>query len=257
MQNASNARVTRKININPFVDNFGTINFSIFLTTLVFFALFYFNILVVLNEIYESKELDYFVIGTNVQIVNIKIVRYIVENMANGLNAFNELSYLNNFLPFKIFPNNINFPDCEIKLTWAMYFCLILSFLFAFVHNILYIYQSQAQNILSSCDLKTHYIPLYYLKSFFKRNKNNYFYIKKIKIMIVKNISKEHKEALINLAFNKDFEEWDIKITNEIHFKIYHITKIELVKKEQKEKKQKEVKETKTKLKNEINFSFD
>jgi hypothetical protein len=250
MNGANNERITRKININPFTNNFGTFNISLFISITFFYTLIYFNILITFNSLLETKELDYFTITTYIQQTNIYIFQYIFENIMSGLNEINKLSYINQYLPFDIIPNNINIKESNIKLTYSMYIIILLSIGLSIIHNILYIYQGlKTQNILSSSDLKTHYIPLYYLKTFYNRNTLNYIYIKKIKVMVVKDINKTHKEQIINLVFNKDYDLFDLKITNETHFLIYHITKLELIENEEDKQDNKENKQSITKKK--------
>jgi hypothetical protein len=55
--------------------------------------------------------------------------------------------------------------------------------------------------------------------------------------MNVKTIAKEHMQQIINLVFKKDYEKYELKISNETHYYFYHITKIELLEKQSKNTK--------------------
>jgi len=225
-----NTRVKRIILINPFIDNFGTILKGKFLGTILFLGLFYFNFLVAINGIFEVNKIDYFEITSYIQKVNLMLGQYIIQNVLNGFNIINNFEWVNQYLPYKIFSNHIvNFPPSSIVLNFNLYMIILLSALMTLLHNSFYIYQVQSQNILSSCDMKTYYTPIWYLKKFYNRYNNNFIYIKKIKSMNVKTISKEHINQMINLVFKKDYELYELKISNEIHFYLYHITKIQLI----------------------------
>jgi hypothetical protein len=152
----NNKRVKRIILINPFIDNYGTIQKDKLLFTILFLSIFYFNSMVLLNALLEIEIIDYYQITSYIQKVNITMFQYLAENTLNGLNVINSFEWINKYLPYAIFKNNmVNFPPSNIQLHYNLYLMAIVSIILTIFHNSLYVYQIQTQNILSSCDMKT------------------------------------------------------------------------------------------------------
>lgn len=233
-------RLDQKVWINSYINNYGTLNSGVLISGLFFHFLVVLNFLLLTNAILEVGT-DYFKIMDRLEYYNIQILKYIFFNMVWGLNALNYLNELNVLFTQDIFNINMNYQHYPLNLTIWGYMFIFIAIISSIIINLLYIYQSYVQKMIRPAEIVSLYVPILFLKTFYKRDKTNSVKVKLIEKLRDRPIRKEHLEKLAQKLFKKfDANIHEVETKEQSLLNLYHYKEIYLKPKQSNNKSKKE-----------------
>lgn len=236
-------RLDKKVNINGFVDNYGNIQFTNLIFSIGFHFLITFNILLTTILFLEQKEYNlntYYNIGTQLEIINIRILEWVFFNSLESINLW--VGCLENQFNIHI---GLNIPSKTINLSNQGYLLIIVTLILSIFRYIFTIYQSIIQSIyIRESSLINVYIPFIFLIRFYKRKQTNRISVKQIRqLKTEKLVTDKEKLELIKLTiFEEENKEKELKIIPKRLGIIYSYYDLYLVDKEEKKTNKKETK---------------
>jgi hypothetical protein len=257
MQTVSNTkRLDKIVKINPYLTNFGKIDYTSLLISILFtfFILLNINITITLLLLQDNYNLNtWYSIGTQLEKMNVKIAEWVFFNSIGWVNVIKDsiaewlqLGNIKDIIPSK-----------EIYLSTQGLILVIITAILSVIKYTLTIMTSYYQKtILSEANLTNIYIPSIFILRFMNRYKNKMVSVKLIReLKNERNLTdKEREESIKNNIFNCFDTEKSILIVNKRFF-LYTYTNYYLIDKEEK-KELKEIKNKHINKKEDVNF-FD
>lgn len=224
MQTQNENRMIRRLKLpfNPFVDNLGKLSRKSFYTSYFLAYMAVLSMLMFGFYVFEYWEEDYFQIGTRVQHDILIVLGYVIFNFLDGeifgfINVLLEYLGIDFQLSFKALISmffDVKYDYNNFKLNTEGWIMFGMAGIISFFFYVFIFYQYKVQIALSSISIHDLYVPKILLWQYYKRNKNEYFYTKRLLGLRKASMTQETKDNIKEIFFNNvdDLENKDVKM---------------------------------------------
>ncbi len=227
MENNNPTRMTKRVRINPYLDNEANFNWGLFIaSTLVVSFTIFSSLLFIL---YFMQSFDVLKALSDVENTMIVFCKYFASN---AIGELNKLNLLNDVIGSKVFDINVEIQSPNLNiLGWII---IVLSLGLGLLLHSMSLYQYYIQRLIKVSGYFNYYVPYLLLHKFINRVKTKKIYLRVLPLVKLEKINKTDYKYLIQNLFNisiNEVDNYELKIEDKrvlgwFDYKIIHLLEI-------------------------------